>query len=312
MIRNISDKPSFSYASRTPMTVRSTEQPSLGQWSDNPALVAGLVRAQIDETLTEIKTALGRRLIGVYLHGSLASRCTHPERRDLDLLVIHTEPLEPSVRRQLLNFMLERSGSPCPIEISFILRAHLLRWRHPCAYDLHYSEDRRTEIQAAVEGPELSGLAATGGTDIYLTAHITNLVSHGKCLTGAPIGEVFPEVPRQHFSLFLRDHLRWLVLTASHYPVYTTLTACRMSAYFVDGLLLSKEEAAVWGLENLPGDYQHHILCALEAYQRLEHQRPMGTAQIRSLLLHAASLGRIPAPAPPWALLDSRAMPTSS
>lgn len=293
------------------MTARSPEQPSGGQGSNGAAFVPGLVRAQIDATLTGLRATMGRRLVGVYLHGSLASRCTRPARRDLDLLVVQTEPVEPSVRWQLLNFMLELSGSPCPIEMSFILRAHLLRWQHPCAYELHYSEDWRDEIQVAVDSKERYATVADGGTDTYLTAHITNLRSHGECLAGPPVEEVFPEVPQEHFRLFLRDHLSWLVLAASNYPVYTTLTACRMSAYFVDGLLLSKEEAAVWGLENLPESYQQLIRCALEAYQRLESDPVMGTARIRSLLSHAAALGRIPNPAPPWQRPGSGATGTS-
>src|SRR5690242_19376551 len=115
-------------------------------WATCPAGV----RSQIERLLAITQDALQDNLTGVYLHGSLAMGCFNPERSDLDLLVITSEPMSVETKRALVEALLRLSGNPTPIEISFLSAADLMPWRYPTPFDLHYSEDWRSRCEQAL------------------------------------------------------------------------------------------------------------------------------------------------------------------
>ena len=188
----------------------------LEKWPD----VAAPVRYQIDALVTDLLRLIGGSIVGIYLHGSIAFGCTRPASRDIDLLVVTRERLRGGDKRRLLLLLLERSLSPCCIEVTFLAETQLRPWRHPCAYDLHYGEDWRERINQALYNGGLAQLERHDSRDIYLAPHITNTVQRGRCLFGRPAAEVFPTVPPEDYEDFLIQHLEWALESVPHFPVY--------------------------------------------------------------------------------------------
>ena len=95
-------------------------------WHDCPLAA----RQQIDDLVSTLSDRLAERLIGIYLHGSLAMGCFNPSHSDLDLLVITTDRLPLSLKRQIVEYLLACSQQPQPIEISLLAQAQLRPWRY--------------------------------------------------------------------------------------------------------------------------------------------------------------------------------------
>ena len=108
-------------------------------------------QVQVTQLLAEFRYQLGGRLIGVYLHGSLATGCFNFARSDIDLLTITRHRLSGEAKKQLIETLLRISKSPHPVEISFLCFDDLHPWRYPPPFDLHYSEDWREQFALDLE-----------------------------------------------------------------------------------------------------------------------------------------------------------------
>ena len=53
-------------------------------------------------------------------------------------------------------------------------------------------------------------------------------------------------------------------------PIYIILNLCRVLAYIKDDVVLSKQQGAYWGLENIPAKYARLIDKAEESYRSAE------------------------------------------
>ncbi len=157
-------------------------------WDSCPAPV----REQVERLMGWTREELASSVVGLYLHGSLAMGCFNPGASDIDLLLVVDHALPPAGRPGLADYLLGRSGSPHPIELSVLTTSGRRPWRHPSPYDFHYSEDWREKVTTL----RASGHTPPPGVDADLAAHITVLSRRGRCLQGRPITEVFPAVPR--------------------------------------------------------------------------------------------------------------------
>ncbi len=253
-------------------------------WPD----LSSQVRRQIDTLVADLLRLTGNSIVGIYLHGSLAFGCTHSESRDIDLLVVTKNRLDTNIKRRILSLLIERSLSPCSIELTVLSKTQLWPWQHPCAYDLHFGEDWRDQISRALHNSELTSMERGDSRDIYLAVHITNTVQRGQCLFGQPAAEVFPTVPHGHYKDFLVQHLLWGLEATPFFPIYAVLTACRALAFFRHGLVLSKQEGALWACTVLPSRFHSTITDALEGYQSPEKDQSMGTARVRAIVKYVA------------------------
>lgn len=232
-------------------------------WHDCPAGV----KEQVARLVDGFKRQLGGNLIGVYLHGSLATGCFNPLRSDIDLLVAVREKMNLDTKRALAQLMLDVSNEPAPVEISFLTPENLHPWRHPAPYDFHYSEDWRAEFTRGDWREIISG----EHSDVDLAGHITVLNHRGLCLYGKPIAEVFPAIPEADFV----DSILADVLSVKYglngafeiYPIYIVLNACRTLAYLRTKRVMSKEEGGYWALENLPEKFKQTVAGALNEYR---------------------------------------------
>jgi predicted nucleotidyltransferase len=229
----------------------------------------GAAWQQVRHVAAGLGEALAANLVGVYLHGSLALGCFNPQRSDLDILAVTHGPISLDDRVAVARFLLAVSGRPYPIEISILTWAQLHPWRHPAPYEFHFSEDWRADIAHALVTAAWREWQAPAAGDPDLAAHITVMRARGVRLTGPPIEDVFPAVPREdHLDSLAADVLDERFGLNSHMtsPVYSILNACRTWAYLRTGAVLSKAEGGAWALGELPADLRSVVAAALEVY----------------------------------------------
>lgn len=244
------------------------------------------VRKELERLVKEFRDISGRDLVGVYLHGSLALGCFNPLRSDLDLLAVTQQGLGVEAKRQLGELFLEVSGSPSPIEISFLIWKDLFPWKHPTPYDFHYSEHWRDDFTCALSGDEWQTWNDEKRLDGDLAGHITVLEQRGICLYGIPTADVFPEVPIDDYrDSILKDVLDPIFGVNSDltYPAYVLLNACRTYAFLRTGSIFSKQEGGEWAMGELPKRFQPVLQAALQAYLNQRDDRSIDKQDARLL-----------------------------
>jgi hypothetical protein len=226
-----------------------------------------VVRNQVDHLVSTLSNCLAERLVGIYLHGSLAMGCFNPNHSDLDLLVITTDRMSLTLKRQIIEHLLECSQQPQPIEISFLARTQLHPWYYPTPFDLHYSEMWRANYTQDLAAGTWQAWDADEHRDPDLAAHITIINKRGICLAGAPIADIFPAVPEDDYRASIAADIHDSLKSIATEPVYTILNCCRTYAYIRDGHVFSKEEGGDWALQVLPTDLRATVADALAAYR---------------------------------------------
>jgi streptomycin 3"-adenylyltransferase len=234
---------------------------ALYSWHNCPVAVRG----QVNQLVSTLSRELGQRLVGMYLHGSLAMGCFNPNHSDLDLLVITTDRLPLILKRQIIEYLLACSQQPQPIEISLLGWAQLRPWRYPPPFDLHYSESWRASYTRDLASGQ--PWDATERHDPDLGAHITIINQRGICLAGAPIAEIFPAVPDQDYRAALAGDIADSLASIATNPVYTILNCCRTYAYIRDRAIFSKAEGGDWAIQVLPAEFRDLVAAALAAYR---------------------------------------------
>ena len=223
---------------------------------------------QMDSLLQDFversKTILRDDLMGVYLHGSAVMGCFHPEKSDIDLIVVVDRPMSEPVKRAFLEMVVEQNaqGPAKGIEMSVVRREVCRPFVYPTPYELHFSAGH---LDAYREDPE-GYIRRMQGDDKDLAAHFTIIRERGRCLYGAPIEEVFEAVPRRDYLDALWYDVENAREEIAAYPMYLTLNLARVLAYAEEGLILSKKEGGAWALDRLPPEYRPLIRAALREY----------------------------------------------
>ena len=213
----------------------------------------------------DAREAFGGNLAGVYLHGSAAMGCWNPAKSDLDLIVVAERTLSDAEKRALMDSVvtLNAEAPAKGIEMSVVRRGVCKPFVYPTPFELHFS---KMHLDWYRSNPE-DYIAKMKGTDRDLAAHITVIRARGVCLCGAPIDEVFGEVPKQDYM----DSLWYDIADAeddiAEDTMYLTLNLARVLAFLQDGSVLSKKEGGEWGLKNLPEKYHGLLREALSEYR---------------------------------------------
>ena len=213
----------------------------------------------------ESKRILGDNLVGVYLHGSAVMGCFNPDKSDVDLLVVVKEEPSDAVKRAFLDMVvsLNETGPAKGIEMSIVERSVCKPFAYPTPFVLHFS---KMHLDWYRSNPE-DYIAKMKGTDRDLAAHITVIRARGVCLCGAPIDEVFGEVPKQDYIDSLWHDIADAEGDIAEDTMYLTLNLGRVLAFLQDGSVLSKQEGGEWGLKNLPEKYHGLLREALSEYR---------------------------------------------
>ena len=207
---------------------------------------------------------LGEKLVGFYLHGSIAFGCFTWATGDIDFLAVVDAPLTKPEKEALIRVLLDMDAAAPPkgFEMSVVLRDVCEPFQYPTPFELHFSNAYRARARA-----DLSAYCRDmHGVDPDLAAHCTVIRCVGETLFGEPIAAVFGEVPRAAYVDSIIGDVRSAPEEIGDNPVYITLNLCRVLAYLQDGAVLSKQQGGQWGLAQLPQGYHRLLRDALAAY----------------------------------------------
>ena len=243
--------------------------PKPQSWPDCNEAVHNYITGFVDL----LKEKLESRLVGVYLHGSLAMGSYFPPKSDMDFIIVSDNKLDADFAKSL-NTSIAQYAEARPtigsIECSVITMQTARDVPERMLYELHYSEAWHERI--------LKDLVSYGMEqfDTDLPAHLMCIKKRGICLCGMAIDDVFFDVSWRNFLLSVMDDFNWIVEDENicESPYYGVLNICRVMQLIIDGdekypkglQPLSKYEGAVWGMENLPYEHIPLIQKALEVY----------------------------------------------
>ncbi|RKI43464.1 DUF4111 domain-containing protein [bacterium D16-51] len=220
----------------------------------------------LDGIAGQCKEIFMANLVGVYLHGSMAMGCFHPEKSDIDLIVIIKEDISDIQKLEFMERIVEfnKKAPEKGLEISVVKKEYCRPFLYPTPFELHFSPVHLHWYQSAPQ----DYVENMNGEDKDLAAHFTMIRKYGIVLYGEPVDSVFAPVPREHYIDSIYEDIENAEQDIMEEPVYITLNLCRVLAFLKDGLYLSKEEGGKWGMEHLPEKYHPVVMSAAECYAK--------------------------------------------
>ena len=218
----------------------------------------------IDKIVNMSKQIFREELTGIYLHGSMAMGCFHPNKSDIDLILVIENAITDE---QKINFMNEivKLNAMAPkkgIELSIVKKSYCKEFLYPTPYELHFSN---MHLQWFIDNPT-EYVAKMKGTDKDLAAHFMIINHCGITLYGEEISALFAEVPKADYIDSIWYDIKGAEEEILEDPIYIILNLCRAIAFLQDDLVTSKEQGGRWGIQNLEPQYQGLILEALKCY----------------------------------------------
>ncbi len=219
------------------------------------------VNALLDLLLSRIRAALGARLVGLYLYGSLAAGDFERASSDVDFLAAIDGTLtdDDLARLALMHADIAATGGPwgTRLEGAYMPLAALRRddpanTRHP-----FLSEDTPFGVHAL-------------GRDWVINRHV--LRERGIVLYGPPPATLIDPISREQLLAAVRQLLRteWsqhtdgpVWMRSRRYQAFVILTMCRALYVLARGDFVSKPVAAQWAEEALAPEWTPLIRRAL-------------------------------------------------
>lgn len=220
------------------------------------------------EILQQIKISyqkiLNDRLVGIYVHGSIAFECFNWSKSDIDFLVVVSHAPSLQEKEVLIRVLLELDAQ-CPpkgLEMSIVLECVCNSFQYPTPFELHFSNAHKEKCTADLEKYCLT----MNGVDRDLAAHFTVIRKVGITLYGKNISDVFSDIPKDDYIDSIKSDIDDAINEIDKNPVYIILNLCRVLAYIRDDVVISKEQGGKWGVENLPKVYHTIITSAENSY----------------------------------------------
>lgn len=228
----------------------------------NYQTISASVQAQICRVNEIWKSHLGEQLLGIYIHGSMALGYFRENISDIDLLVVTNRRITRAERLQIAEEIIEADQKPCPLEMSALYLGDLKPWRHPTPCQFHYSEAWTERYRQLLWGEmKECFIVDTDFEDPDIACHVKLTKQSGICIFGKPIAEVFPEVPETDFWDSISQDVADYDFHA-YEPKYfasNILVLGRILSYKKEKRILSKYEAGLWTIGQMPEKY-HYIL----------------------------------------------------
>jgi hypothetical protein len=232
--------------------------------------------ATFAQALTKrLQKILGEDLHGAYLSGSVALGGYLPGQSDIDLLVVSQSSLKVEKKRAVAQVISDEAAN-CPTRgMEFILYS-----RQAVA---KVSRTPRFEINlnAGPQMPYHLSFDPASEPSHWFVLDISIVREHGLQLIGPPAAEVFAPIPRSWVLDALEDSLGW---HADHESLlhYSVLNACRSWRYAEEGVMSSKDDAAVWALSRAEDP---SIIDSALAIRKGDRTRSLESAEVRAFVL---------------------------
>ncbi|MBM6617552.1 aminoglycoside adenylyltransferase domain-containing protein [Bacillus suaedaesalsae] len=214
----------------------------------------------LEKLVVTHKAVLNDKLLGIYLHGSIAFGCA-TSMSDVDYLVVVKEKLTKSVKEAMMNLLVELSAEAPRkgLEMSIVTKDAVNPFIYPTPFELHASS-------SYIETYKYNGEMCENLVDYDLAAHISVLLEKGICLYGSPINSVFSGVPVEHFKDSILRDIQDATIHYKNEPVYYLLNLSRVWMFLAEGKLVSKLEGGEWATDKLASPYTEVVWDAVHSY----------------------------------------------
>lgn len=218
----------------------------------------------LDGIVSKSKEIIEEKLVGIYLHGSMAMGCFNSDKSDIDVIMVIEDDISDTQKIMLIRQIvyLNQQAPPKGLEISIVKREYCNPFIYPTPFELHFSP---MHLPWFKENPQ-DYVEKMKGEDIDLAAHFTIIRNYGIVLWGEKIENIFAPVPKQNYLESICADIENATEDILEQPIYITLNLCRVLAFVREGLYLSKEQGGNWGIKHLPLEYHSIIVEALECY----------------------------------------------
>ncbi|CAG7648567.1 Streptomycin 3''-adenylyltransferase [Paenibacillus solanacearum] len=222
-------------------------------------------------------------LLGLYVHGSLAMGCFHPDKSDIDLMVIVKNKLSSQTMKRVTRMALrleEALPAARGLEFSIILAEHLDPFVYPTPFEYHYSAHHREKYRAD------ANYVCGGFADADLASQLTVAYERGLTLYGQPLRELCPPIDKRLYAASILHDVEGFGqimnggLPPGLTPVYVVLNLCRVLYFMKEGAISSKREGGQWGLGELPQRYSRIIRSCLDEYSGQTEQCDIGDSEL--------------------------------
>lgn len=208
---------------------------------------------------------LGNKLVGIYVHGSIAFGCFNHNKSDIDFIVVVNNTPTIEEKEALIETLLHLSEEAPKkgYEMSVVLSKFCKDFIYPTPFELHYSNFYLQRCKDNLREYCIS----MKGIDKDLAAHFTVIKKIGYTIVGKEITEVFGDISNEYYLDSIKGDIENAADDISDNGTYIILNLCRVLAYKNDGLILSKEQGGLWGKENLPEKFISLLSKALKNYK---------------------------------------------
>lgn len=200
-------------------------------------------------------------LLAAYLHGSICLGGYVPGPSDLDLLLVSEGSMTRAERTVFADALLPLHGAPCPVELSVVTRAGLLRPQPVCCF--HFSQMWAGRYAARdTDNPLLAGDFPDGDIPAYYRVARQS----GVTLLGPKPAELLPEVGDEVFWRSITDGIE--DCSFEDYGLFASniLTLPRILSFAHLRRVLTKAQGGRWGMDAFP-EYADLLRRALAEYE---------------------------------------------
>lgn len=218
----------------------------------------------LDELVEKSKLIFKENLTGIYLHGSLAMGCFHPDKSDIDLILVIKNRITDMQKLQFMNHIAElnQTAPGKGIELSIVREKYCRNFLYPTPFELHFSN---AHLQWFIDNPT-DYIHKMNGTDKDLAAHFKIIKKYGVVTHGEAINDVFADVPEKDYIDSIWSDVEGAREDILKQPIYVILNLCRVAAFLKNGFIFSKKQGGEWALQNLSAEYHTLISTALQSY----------------------------------------------
>ncbi|MDP4090973.1 MAG: DUF4111 domain-containing protein [Bacillota bacterium] len=221
-------------------------------------------RELLDKLVKHSCRIFGSNLVGIYLHGSMAMGCFNPMKSDIDILVVVENEITDLQKKMFMDVIVAlNDNAPAKgIEMSVVRSKYCRDFIYPTPFDLHFSNMHL----AWYKSNPTEYIEKMKGIDHDLAAHFVITKNRGIVLYGKTISDVFGEISSEAYLDSIKKDIIEAEEEVKDNSIYIILNLCRVLAYVLERLVLSKKEGGEWGIRNIDDKYQGLIKEALLCY----------------------------------------------